>query len=106
MNVETVSELEDLVIRRLVLEPGEATPWHVDPCRRFTVVVRGSLLRIEFGDGATPDAEVSVRPGLVGWDNPEPRPHRAVNAGPDTYEEVVSFYRHGNDTEVQPGTSR
>lgn len=73
MNVETISELEDLVIRRLVLEPGEATPWHVGP-------------------------------GLAGWDQPEPRSLGAVNAGPDTYEEVVTFYRQGIRFEVQPET--
>jgi hypothetical protein len=42
MRTEIISRRDDLVIRRLVLEPGEAMPWHTDPCHRFTVVVRAT----------------------------------------------------------------
>ena len=69
MRTETITERDDLVIRRLVLEPGEAMPWRTDPCRRFTVVIRGDLLH-----------------------KPEPQAHRGVNAGTTPYEEVVVFF--------------
>ena len=39
------------LVRRLRLEPGEATPWHRDPYHRVTVVLRGEGLAIEFRDG-------------------------------------------------------
>ena len=38
MQTEIITIRDDLVIRRLVLEPGEAMPWHTDSCHRFTVV--------------------------------------------------------------------
>lgn len=92
-SIEVITDRPDLLIRRLRLEPGEATPWHTDPCERFTVVVSGDRLRIEFAaDGMDPIDE-QVHPGLAGWDAPEPAVHRAVNCGSTTYEEVVTFYR-------------
>lgn len=36
--------------------------------------------------------DVDVHPGLAGWDAPDPRVHRAVNADADIYVEVVTFY--------------
>lgn len=97
---ETITERDEVLIRRLVLSPGEATPWHTDACERFTVVVQGSRLRIEYADG---DAqEVDLSPGTAGWDQPEQRLHRAVNAGDSAYEEVVTFFRSHAEIEVQP----
>ena len=60
-----LSERAALVIRRQILRPGEATPWHRDPCERFSVVVRGDRLRIEYRDGEL--EEFSVAPGEAGW---------------------------------------
>lgn len=91
MRTETITQCDTLVIRRLVLEPGEATPWHTDACRRFSVVVRGERLRIEFRDAADHPV-VAVEPGSVGWDQPEARIHRAWNIGATAYEEVVTFF--------------
>lgn len=101
MLVERLSERDDLVIRRLILEPGEATPWHTDACERFSVVVRGDTLTIEFKDAGQPIG-VAVRAGMAGWDAPEPRIHRAVNSGTGVYEEVVTFFRAGAHVEPQP----
>ena len=91
MNIETITDSPSLFIRRMVLTPGEAMFWHSDACRRFTVVVRGSRLRIEYPDGE--HSEFEVRAGSTSWDEVEPRVHRAVNTGADVYEEVVTFYR-------------
>ncbi|HEY8519863.1 MAG TPA: hypothetical protein VIN61_07280 [Gammaproteobacteria bacterium] len=101
MRVELISRRDDLLIRRLVLEPGEATPWHVDRCRRFTVVVRGRELTIEFREAMEP-IRVAVHAGLAEWDEPEPRAHRAVNTGDVPYEEVVTFYLDSPGAEPQP----
>jgi quercetin dioxygenase-like cupin family protein len=45
MQIERITKRDDLVIRRLILEPGEAMPWHTDACHRFSVVIRGEQLR-------------------------------------------------------------
>ena len=44
---EAVSRRGTTLVRRLILEPGEATDWHVDPFHRVTVIVRGDALAIE-----------------------------------------------------------
>ena len=101
MQLEVITQRDDLLIRRMVLEPGEAMPWHTDTCRRFTVVVRGEQLRIEFRDHGEA-VTVPVRPGLADWDFPEARIHRGVNAGSEPYEEVVVFFRDPPGIEPQP----
>jgi hypothetical protein len=103
--LEPICERDDLVIRRLILGPGEAMYWHTDTCHRFTVVVRGQCLNIEYLDGGGPET-VDVRPGLAGWEAPHARVHRAVNAGTVPYEEVVTFYRDSADVDPQPRTAR
>lgn len=101
MRAETITKRDDLVIRRLVLEPGEAMPWHTDSCHRFSVVVRGEQLRIEFRD--TGEAvTVAVYPGMADWDEPDVRVHRGVNAGSTPYEEVVTFFLHSPGIDPQP----
>lgn len=64
MHTDVITHTGDLLIRRLILEPGEPMHWHADRCRRFTVVVRGEALAIEYQDtGET--IEVAVEPGLA-----------------------------------------
>ena len=101
MRMETITKREDLVIRRLVLEPGEAMPWHTDSCHRFSVVVRGDELRIEFRDTGE-QVSVAVHPGMADWDKPDARVHRGVNAGSTPYEEVVTFFLDSPGTDPQP----
>ena len=48
---EEINQDGTKLARRLILAPGEHMPWHVDPFRRFSVVVRGSELAIEYRDG-------------------------------------------------------
>jgi hypothetical protein len=101
MRTEVITERDDLVIRRLVLEPGEAMPWRTDACHRFSVVVRGELLRLEFRDTGE-QIPVNVRPGMAECDKPSLRAHRVVNAGASPYEEVVIFFREAPSTDPQP----
>jgi hypothetical protein len=98
---ETITERDDLLIRRMILAPGESGPWHVDVCYRFTVVVRGCRLTIEY-KGSAAAVDVEVHPGLADWDAPEPRAHRAVNTGENVYEEIVTFYRSEAGIDPQP----
>ena len=76
-------------------------PWHTDSCHRLSVIVRGERLRIEFRETGEQVA-VPVHPGLVDWDQPEHRVHRAVNVGSVRYEEVVTFLLDSPDVEPQP----
>lgn len=100
MQTTTLGRRRNVLVRRQILEPGEASPWHTDPFVRFTVVVRGAELAIEFRDGEA--MRVSLSAGASGWDEPEPRVHRAVNVGATTYEEIVVFLLDRADDDPQP----
>ncbi len=101
METETITENDDLVIRRLILNPAEAMFWHRDACNRFTVVIRGSRLGIEYRASGEIE-EFDVHPGMTGWDAPEERVHRAINRGDSVYEEIVTFYKDSAGTTPQP----
>ena len=96
-----ITDRDDLLIRRQILDPGEATPWHTDLCHRFTVVVSGDELTIEFREGVAA-LVATVAPGMADWEAPEPRVHRAVNTGTVRFEEVVTFYREHPGQNPQP----
>ena len=101
MTLKVVSICREAVVRRMTLRVGEAMEWHVDPCRRYSVVLHGDELTIEFEGGAAPEV-LSVHRGMAGWDDPEPRVHRAINSGSETYEELVTFLLPAPDVEPQP----
>jgi hypothetical protein len=101
MKSETITQRADLIIRRHILEPGEALPWHTDVCHRFSVVVRGELLRIEYRDSQEVET-FAVHPGLADWDAPQARVHRGINAGTVPYEEVIVFFIDTPGLEPQP----
>ena len=92
---------ENYLVRRQRLQPGEATPWHRDPCHRVTVVLSGDLLSIEFRDGGGA-LLCKVTPGEVDWSEPSERVHRAVNTGKAVFEEVVTFFLDSPDADPQP----
>ena len=101
MRSEELTKRDDMVIRRHILEPGETTPWHIDACHRFSVLVQGSGLTLEFRDSGE-RVPIEAYPGLTGWDAPESRVHRAINTGPTTYEEVIVFLLDRPGLEPQP----
>jgi len=101
MKSETITQRADLIIRRHILEPGEALPWHTDRCHRFTVVVRGESLRIEYRDSGEIET-FPVHAGMADWDAPQPKVHRGVNAGSVSYEEVIIFFTDELGIEPQP----
>ena len=92
------------LVRRMLLQPGEATRWHVDPFHRVSVVLNGQALGIEFQDGK-PTAEIRVSPGQVDWDEPSQRVHRAVNISEVPYEEITVFFLAHPDDAPQPDAS-
>ena len=69
MTEEKLSQRGKAVVRRLILEPGEAMAWHRDPFHRMTVVVRGEALEIQFRDGGEP-VRVPVSAGRIGMHPP------------------------------------
>ena len=98
---ETIDQRGTMLLRRLILEPGEATPWHVDPYHRLSVVIRGDALTIEYRDGGEPE-HLRVASGEAGWDAPTDRVHRAVNVGRTTHEEVTIFFLDRPEAVAQP----
>jgi hypothetical protein len=100
---ETLCQRETTLVRRLVLEPGGATPWHVDPFYRVTVIVRGEALAIEYRDQGEPQ-RFEVCAGQADWDTSTEREHRAMNIGATTYEEVAIFFLDRPDAIPQPST--
>ncbi|HMN31641.1 MAG TPA: hypothetical protein PKE45_26065 [Caldilineaceae bacterium] len=101
MHSETISQGENVLIRRHVLQPGEALPWHTDLCHRVSVIVQGDALRIEYRESGQVES-FPVYPGLAEWDAPEPKVHRGVNSGQVPYEEVVIFFLSETSMEPQP----
>jgi len=76
-------------------------PWHKDACTRFSVVIHGDMLEIEFQDSGEME-RITVQPGLAEWDEPQPLVHRGVNIGSVPYEEVVIFFLEHPGQEPQP----
>lgn len=76
-------------------------PWHTDTCRRFSVVVRGEQLGVEFLDTGEV-ITVAVHPGMTEWDEPDSRVHRGVNKGATRYEEIVAFLLRDPGVDPQP----
>ena len=101
MTEETIKQRGTTLVRRLILEPGEATPWHIDPFDRVTVVLRGEALTIEYRDGARSE-RFEVHPGQSDWDEPTERVHRAINVGATPYEEVAIFFLDRPESIPQP----
>lgn len=101
MKSETISQRADLIIRRHILEPGEALPWHTDLCHRFTVVVTGDAISIEYRDSGEIET-FEVHAGMADWDEPQPRVHRGINTGAVPYEEVILFFIDKPGMEPQP----
>jgi len=89
------------MVRRLILAPGEAMPWNRDPFQRVAIVMGGDVLSIEYRDGGE-SQRVEITPGLVEWEEPTGRIHRAVNVGKQPYEKVTVFLLDRPDAVPQP----
>ena len=92
---ETLHHRGTTLVRRMSLQQGEATGWHVDPFHRVSVVLKGNALAIE----------IKVSPGQVDWDEPGRHVHRAVNVGDVPYEEIAVFFLGDPDDVPQPDVS-
>ena len=101
MKKETISRREDILIRKHILEPGEALPWHRDLCHRFSVVISGDALGIEYRDSGEVET-FAVYPGMADWDEPQSKVHRGINTGKVPYEEVIIFFLGEPGMEPQP----
>jgi len=88
-------------VRRLTLNPGEAMFWHRDPYQRVAVVLDGDVLEIEYRDSAE-RLRVEVHAGQADWEQPSSRPHRAVNVGQKTYQQITIYLLDRPDAVPQP----
>jgi quercetin dioxygenase-like cupin family protein len=101
MTEEVLFRRDTTIVRRLKLDPGQATPWHRDPYHRVTVVLSGEKLLIEYRDGE-PSIEFPISPGQVDWDEPTDLVHRGRNTGGEAYEEVTVFFLDHTKAVHQP----
>ena len=101
MTDELVLQRNTIQVRRLRLAPGEAMLWHRDPVQWIAVVVSGDLLSIEYADGGE-TLRVEISPGMVDWEEPSKRVHRAINIGRTEYEQVTIFFLDAPDSVAQP----
>lgn len=104
MKTNIPSQRENVLIRRHILQPGEALPWHTDLCHRFTVILSGDLLGIEYRESGDIET-IRVHAGMADWDQPESKVHRGINVGQVPYEEIVVFFLAEPDMEPQPEAS-
>ena len=104
MTEELLYDRRGVRVRRVILEPGESSPWHTDSCDRMTVIVSGDRLAIEFRHSGE-IREFDVRAGQVDWDEPGRHVHRAVNVGDVPYEEIAVFFLGDPDDVPQPDVS-
>ena len=101
MRTEVITKRDDLLIRRQILEPGQAGPWHTDPCHRFSVVVSGTACA---SSSARPASRSRCR-CTRGWRTgtlPSPVSTVPSTSGTLASEEVVSFYLDPPGIEAQP----
>jgi hypothetical protein len=103
LQLETITQRADLIIRRHILEPMEALLWHTDRRHRFTVVVRGEALRIRDSDEVE---TLAVHLGFVDWDVPQPKIDCGINSGTVPYEEVIIFFIEEHGMEPQPDAGK
>jgi quercetin dioxygenase-like cupin family protein len=88
-NVGTALIFEDAEVRvwMLHLEPGEATEWHLHDCDYTFVVTRPGTVRCEYDDGGY-ELQEGDRLGHTEYRKRD-QPHRLVNVGDSTYQNVV-----------------
>jgi quercetin dioxygenase-like cupin family protein len=98
---QVIHRRDTILVRRLCLAPGEATPWHRDPYHRVTVILGGEALAIEYRDGR-PRQRIEITAGQVDWDEPFEDLHRAINVGLLPYEEITVFFLDRPDAVPQP----
>ena len=101
MKTETISQRENVLIRRHILEPGEALPWHTDLCHRFSVIISGERIQIQYRDSSEVET-FAVHPGMADWDAPQAKVHCGINVGKVPYEEVILFFLEEPNMEPQP----
>ncbi len=79
-------ENERVKIWNLIVEPGQASPWHLHQRDYITVVLEGEGLVVEYEDGTTEDS-----PAYVGrWRfHDKHRVHRVVNNRPTRYKNIL-----------------
>ena len=94
-------EKGNVLVRGIVLEPGESSSWHTDSCHRITVILSGDRLAIEFRESGE-IRQFDVRAGQVDWEKPTTEVHRAINVGRARYEEIVVFFLSEPGQDPQP----
>jgi quercetin dioxygenase-like cupin family protein len=102
---EVLQRRDNTLVRRIMLEPGEATPWHVDPYDHFAFQIQGEVAAVEYRESGEVE-RLQVWPGQVRWAVTDPNRvvHRAVNLSAGPFEEIQVFFLDRADDEPQPAS--
>ena len=79
-------ENDNVKIWNLIVEPGEASDWHLHERDYVTVVVEGAGLTVEYGDGASADSPSG--PGTWTYHG-DHQVHRVINNADSRYVNVL-----------------
>ena len=83
---EVLFENERVKIWTLVVDPGEASPWHLHPRDYITITVEGDSISLEHEDGSAESS--SHEPGRWKWHG-DHVVHRVVNDGKTRYRNIL-----------------
>ena len=81
-----VFENEKVRIWNLIVEPGEASEWHLHDNDYVTIVVEGGGLTIEYDDGSSALNATKVGSWQFHGDH---QPHRVINNSGERYTNVL-----------------
>ena len=83
---EVMFENDRVKIWNLVVDPGQASPWHLHPRDYITITVEGDHISLEHEDGSTDPS--THEPGRLKWHG-EHFVHRVVNDGKARYRNIL-----------------
>ena len=75
----------------LILEPGEASPWHKHTMHYLFIVTEPGTLRAELADGSSSEREYSLGEVVMGQKDAV---HRVINTGDKRYSNAIVELKH------------
>lgn len=84
-------ENEHVKVWDLVLEPGQASPWHHHTMSYLFIVTEAGTLRAEYDDGTSAEHEYALGQVVMGQKDSV---HRVINAGSARYSNAIVELKH------------
>ena len=86
-----VYENEHVKVWDLVLEPGQASPWHHHAMNYLFIITEPGTLRAELDDGTSSEREYKLGEVVMGQKNAV---HRVINTGSARYSNAIVELKH------------